>query len=122
MFAFNTAEDGRLRTVAGRREAHAVGYVCDGISVGVDLELIDRVRCERLLHGGSRRVDADGRMHVHDEDRLTLLFRAGESIKVCEVKAGVPVGEPEIGAGVVVRHTSSPLFLIDFWNSEPDKE
>ena len=37
----------------------------------------------------SRRVHADRRMYVHDEDRLARLLRTGESEQIGEVEPGV---------------------------------
>jgi hypothetical protein len=76
----------------------------DGVAVCVDLKLVERLGREWLRRRRSGRLQADGRVDVHDEDRLTGISRLGEGIEVGEVEAGVPIGEPEVGAGIMVRH------------------
>ena len=50
-------------------------------------------------------------MHVHNQDRLAGIPRLGESVEIGEVQAGVPMGEPKVGAGVMMGHGFSSVFL-----------
>src|ERR1700722_3383156 len=52
------------------------------------------------------------RVYVHDQDQLARIPWLGEGIKIGEVLASVPVREPKIGTGVMVRHGSSLLYSI----------
>ena len=56
--ALNAAQRRGLRPALGGREAHAVRDIGDGISVRVNLELIERLGREGLGGGGPRRVHA----------------------------------------------------------------
>ena len=99
-----------LRPALGGREAHPVCDIGDGITIRVDLELVHRLGREGLGGGGPRRVHDGGRMHVHDQDRLAAVARLGEGIEIGEVQSRVPVREPEVGTGIMVRHGSfTPL-------------
>src|SRR6185295_14370120 len=53
-------------------------------------------------------------MHVHNQDRLAVIPRLGEGIKVSKVEAGVPMGKAIVRTGVVVRHESSPPLFLTF--------
>jgi hypothetical protein len=52
--AVDTIDGSGLRTAVGRREPDPVRYVGDRITIGVDLEFVDRIRCEGLGCSGSR--------------------------------------------------------------------
>src|SRR5262249_19828477 len=47
-------------------------------------------------------------VHVHHQDRLARVAWLRERIKICEIQACVSVRESKVGAGVMVRHGSSP--------------
>ncbi len=83
---------------------HPVGDIGDGVAVGVDLELVERLGREGFGGRRSGRAKAGGRVHVHDQDRLARISRLGESIEIGEVEAGVPAGEAEVETGIVMRH------------------
>lgn len=117
-----TIDGSGLRTAVGRRESHAVSYVGDSVAVGVDLELIDRIRRKGLDRGRSGRVNADGRMRVHHEDCLAGSFGAGEGVEISKVEAGVAVRKTEVRTGVMVRHRRPPLLSFGGPNCDPDQE
>jgi hypothetical protein len=50
------------------------------------------------------RLQAYGWVDVHDDDQFARIYWLGESVEIGEVEAGVPTGEPEVGAGIMVRH------------------
>ena len=80
-----------------RREARAEGNVGDTVAVRVDLELVHRLGCERLLRRGPGRIDADGRVHVDHQDRSRRAIGHGKGEQVGVVDAGISVREREIG-------------------------
>ena len=102
--AFNAAKRRGLRPVLGGREAHPVRDIGDVIAVRINPKFINRLGRKGVVGGRPRRVDAGGRMHVHNQDRLAGIPRLRESIQIGEVQAGIPVGEPKVGAGVMVGH------------------
>ncbi len=71
----DAAQRRRLRPSRKGGKPHPVGDVCDGIAVGVDLELVDRLMRERVWPGGPARIQAERWMHIHDQDRLAILAR-----------------------------------------------
>ena len=85
-----------------RREAHLVADIGDGIAVRIDLQLVPGLGREGLGSSRSRRIEADGRMHVHDEDRLAGVSWLGKGIQIGQVEARVPARESDIGTGVMV--------------------
>ena len=88
----------------GGREAHPVrdiGYV---IAVRINPKFINRLGREGDVGGGPWRVDAGGRMHVHNQNRFASIPRLRESIQIGEVQAGIAVGESKVGAGIMVGH------------------
>src|SRR5262249_7112008 len=99
----DTAYGRGLPLAFGGRESHAVCNIGDGIAVRVDLELVERFGGEGPGRSGSRRCHASRRMHVHNEDRPATVPRLGKHIQV-KVQAGISVGKPEVGAGIVMRH------------------
>src|SRR5260370_42677581 len=75
----------------------------------VNLEVVYGLGREGVEGGGPQRVLAvekitSGRVHVYDQDRPASVFRLGEGIQIGEVQPGVPMGEPPVGTGVMVRH------------------
>ena len=54
--------------------------------------------------GRCQRVEDNGRVHIHDHDRLTGVSRLRESVEVGQIQAGISPREAEIGAGVMVQH------------------
>ena len=108
--ALNPAKRRGLRSVLGGRESHPVRDIGDGIAVRIDLQFINRLGREGVVAGRPGRVGADGRMRVHNQDRLAGIPRLGEGIEIGEVEAGVPVGEPKVGTGIMVRHGFSSVF------------
>jgi hypothetical protein len=100
--AIDTIDGSGLRTAVGRREADPVRYVGNRITIGVDLEFVDRIRRKGLGCSGSGWVNANGRMHVHHQDCPVLFSGAGKDEKISEVKPRISVGEPKIRTGVMV--------------------
>lgn len=76
----------------------------DRIAVRVNLEFVQSLGREGVACGGPRRVHAGGRVYVHDQDRLASVPWLGKGIQIGEIQAGVPMGKPKIGTGVMVRH------------------
>jgi hypothetical protein len=68
-------------------------------------------------------VITNGRMDVHDHDRLVSVARFGEGIQIGEVEAGVTTGEPSRGqnndATWIISYVQGPFFLFDIINSAP---
>ena len=62
LFPFNTAQCRSLRSVLRGREADSVCDIGDGVTVGVDLKLIDRLGREGFVCRGPKRVHTDGWM------------------------------------------------------------
>src|SRR4029077_3614839 len=105
--ALSAAKSRGLSPVLGGREAHPVrdiGYV---VAVRINPKFINRLGREGDVGGGSWRVHADGRMHVHNQDRFASIPRLWESKQIGEVQAGIPVGESKVGAGIMVGHSFS---------------
>jgi hypothetical protein len=73
-----------------------VGDIGDGITVRVNLQLVQRLGGERLGGAGPRRVGDDRRVYIHDQDRFASVARLGERVQIGEVQAGVPIGEPPV--------------------------
>src|SRR4029077_5995629 len=104
--AINAAERRAEWATLGAREAYSVSDIGNGITVRVDLDLVQRSGRERVRRSGPGRVCADRRMHVHDQDRLASVSRLRKGIQIGKVQTRVPMGKPEIGTGIVVRHTA----------------
>ncbi len=98
----NASQRRRLRPVLGRREAHSVRHISDGVAIRINPELVQRLRREGLGGGGSRRTRAGGRMKIHDQNRLASIARLGKGIQIGEVQACVSARESEVGAGIMV--------------------
>lgn len=75
-----------------RRE---VSEVRDAVTVGVDIDLVDRLVREWVCSRGLAWLYAERRMDVHDQDRLSIVARFDECKDVGEVEAGVAVREPK---------------------------
>jgi hypothetical protein len=43
-------------------------------------------------------------MHIHNQDGFLRVSRLGKGIQIREVKSGVPLGEAEVRARIVMRH------------------
>jgi hypothetical protein len=41
-------------------------------------------------------------MHVHNQDRFLRVSRFGKGIQISEIQSGIPLGETEVRAGIVV--------------------
>src|SRR6185437_15692378 len=83
----------------------------NNITVGVNLELIQRFRREGLVGRGTAWVYTNGRVRVNNKDGLARISRLGEGIQVSEIEARVPVGKAKVQTGVVVRHLIFSLVL-----------
>ena len=91
--ALQAAQRRSLRPAPTRGEAHLVCDIGDGIAVRVDLDLVEPLGREGLVGSRSRLDHVEGRVHVHNEDRLAGISRLGESKQIGVVEAGVPTGK-----------------------------
>jgi hypothetical protein len=57
-----------------------------------------------LGSGGPLGVFADGRVNIHNQDRLACVSRLGKGIQIGEVQTGISIGEPRVRKREVVRH------------------
>src|SRR5262249_28973806 len=93
------------------RELHSVCDISQGIAIRVNLEFVESVGREGFGCRAPRRVNAGGRVYVHDQDRLAGVSGLGKRIDIGKIQTGVPMRKPKIRTGVVVRHTLSRSFL-----------
>src|SRR5205814_583062 len=73
-------------------------------------DLVEPLGREGLGGSRSRLEHVEGRVHVHNEDRLAGISRLGESKQISVVEAGVPTGKREVGTRIMVRHGSFSPF------------
>src|SRR5580658_6753168 len=50
-------------------------------------------------------------MHVHNQDGFTGVSRFRKRIQISEIQSGVPVGEAEVWARIMMRHGINPLLV-----------
>src|ERR1700758_84926 len=98
---------GQFAALRGR-EAHAVCDISDGISVRVDLKFVQSLGREGVACGEIR-IDLPASPGLGGGVTLADGCTFMKGIQIGEIQAGIPVGKPKIGTGVVVRHRSSPL-------------
>src|SRR5215218_3809334 len=100
--ALDAAHRRTMRPILVRREPDPISDVRESIPVGVDLELVYRLRRERLIRGAPLWVYAHSRMRVHDDDRPAWVLRLREGEQVAEVDAGITLRAGEIRSRVMV--------------------
>jgi hypothetical protein len=85
LFTLKTPNCHSLLPIFGRRELHTVTNIGNGITVCVDLELVQRSRFKGLGSRRLRRVQPKRRVHIEDDYRLGRISRLGERVEIGHV-------------------------------------